>query len=104
MGHELQDRFKSFPIERDSYLLECGRYIERNPLRARLVDSPADYAWSSARFYLLGLDNPLVTQNPFYEELGIDDKQRQEKYRDYLLTERPYEQMIDSAFLKHQRI
>lgn len=104
VGHVFQDRFKSFPIERDSYLLECGRYIERNPLRARLVDSPADYAWSSARFYLLGLDNPLVTQNPFYEELGMDAKQRQEKYRDYLLTERPYEHMIDSAFLKNQRI
>src|SRR3989338_6527068 len=29
VGHVFQDRFKSFPIERDSYLLECGRYIER---------------------------------------------------------------------------
>jgi hypothetical protein len=29
--------YKSLPIGEDSYLLECGRYIERNPLRAGLV-------------------------------------------------------------------
>ena len=104
VGHVFQDRFKSFPIERDSYLLECGRYIERNPLRAGIVHSPADYPWSSARFYLKGLDHPLVTRNPLYEELGVDERERQEKYRDYLLTERPYEQMIDTTFLKNQRV
>jgi putative transposase len=33
--HVFEDRFKHIHIESDSYLLECGRYIERNPLRAR---------------------------------------------------------------------
>ena len=36
-GHVFEDRFKHFLIESDSYLLECGRYIERNPVRARMV-------------------------------------------------------------------
>jgi len=37
MGHIYQGRFKSFPIASDEYLLTVLRYVERNPLRARLV-------------------------------------------------------------------
>ena len=34
-GHLTQGRFRSYPIEDDGYLLECGRYIERNPVQAK---------------------------------------------------------------------
>ena len=51
VGHLWQGRFKSFPVEEDRYLLECGRYIERNPVRAGLVENPGDYPWSSFRFH-----------------------------------------------------
>jgi putative transposase len=48
VGHVWQDRFKSFLVQRDSrYILACGRYIERNPVRAGLVGNPGDYPWSS---------------------------------------------------------
>ena len=47
VGHLWQGRFKSFPVENDRYLLACGRYIERNPLRAGIVERPGDYPWSS---------------------------------------------------------
>jgi len=53
--------------------------IDRNPLRARLVRSPAEYPWSNARFYLNGMDNPLVTRNPLYEALGMDESERPRK-------------------------
>ncbi len=33
-GHLWQDRFKSQPVEKERYLLACGRYIERNPVKA----------------------------------------------------------------------
>lgn len=33
-GHFSQDRFKSNLIENESYLLQCGKYIELNPVRA----------------------------------------------------------------------
>src|SRR5258706_8667743 len=36
-GHLYQGRFKSFPIEEDEHLLAVLRYVERNPLRAKLV-------------------------------------------------------------------
>jgi len=40
-GHVFEDRFKSWHVNSDAYLLECGRYIERNPVRAKMVEEPA---------------------------------------------------------------
>lgn len=49
VGHVLQGRFKSILVEKESYLLELCRYIVLNPVRARLVRLPEDWAWSSYR-------------------------------------------------------
>jgi putative transposase len=46
-GHVYQSRYKSFPVNSDSYFLKVCRYVERNPLRARLVKSVYDWKWSS---------------------------------------------------------
>jgi putative transposase len=46
-GPLYQGRFKSFPVRQDEYLLTVGRYIERNPLRAKLVKHAEDWRWSS---------------------------------------------------------
>lgn len=37
-GHLYQGRFKSFPVQDDEHMLTVLRYVERNALRARLVD------------------------------------------------------------------
>lgn len=47
-GHLYQARFKSLPVQDDRYLLAVCRYIETNPLRARLVPRASEWAWSSA--------------------------------------------------------
>jgi putative transposase len=47
-GHIWQGRFKAFPIQEDEHLLTVLRYIERNPLRANLVERAQDWLWSSA--------------------------------------------------------
>jgi len=49
-------RFKSSVVDTDEYLLACLRYVELNPLRARLASQPADYRWSSYA-QRLGLTN-----------------------------------------------
>jgi len=41
-----EGRFKSCVVEAENYLLICQRYIELNPVRAAMVDSPAGYQWS----------------------------------------------------------
>ena len=46
-GPLYQGRFKSFPIERDEHLLTVLRYVERNPLRAKMVERAEDWRWSS---------------------------------------------------------
>jgi putative transposase len=46
-GHVWQGRFKAFPIQADEHLLMVLRYVERNPLRARLVAAAADWPYSS---------------------------------------------------------
>jgi putative transposase len=46
-GHLYQGRFKSFPVQNESYYLTALRYIESNPLRAGLVKSSLDWHWSS---------------------------------------------------------
>ncbi|PIQ86077.1 MAG: transposase [Candidatus Omnitrophica bacterium CG11_big_fil_rev_8_21_14_0_20_45_26] len=97
-GHLWQGRYKSFLIEKDSYLLDCGRYIERNPVRARLVRNPADWSWSSYREHAFGEGNPIVETHGIYLDLGRTAKERQANYRNYILTERPYEQLIDKQF------
>ncbi len=51
-GHLLQGRYKAFLIQKDSYLLGVSRYVHNNPVRARMVDQPQKYRWSSYRDYI----------------------------------------------------
>ena len=94
-GHLFQGRYHSFPIESDSYLLECGRYIERNPLQAGLVSDVADYLWSSYPWYASGRSREVVlTPSPSYLAMGETPQARQAAYRPYVSTTRPYDRAM----------
>ena len=55
-GHLWQSRFASFPMA-EAHVYACLRYVELNPVRARLAARPEDWRWSSARAHLgLGAD------------------------------------------------
>jgi len=47
LGHVYQGRYKSFPIEEERYFYQVVRYVERNPLRAALVERAECWRWSS---------------------------------------------------------
>ncbi len=47
IGHLYQGRYKSFPVQDESYYLTVMRYIEANPLRAEIVTEAQDWPWSS---------------------------------------------------------
>jgi putative transposase len=47
-GHVRHGRFRAFPIQEDDHLLTVLRYVERNPVRAGLVEQVQDWRWSSA--------------------------------------------------------
>jgi putative transposase len=63
-GHVWQGRFKAFPIQQDEHLLAVLRYVERNPLRARLVRSADDWNWSSLRERLSDEPAELIHPGP----------------------------------------
>jgi len=54
-GHLIQGRYHAVLVEQDAQMLEVARYIALNPVRAQLVSAPADWRWSSHR-YFCGLD------------------------------------------------
>jgi putative transposase len=58
-GYLWQGRFSSFPMEK-SYAIACARYIELNPVRAKLVKKPEQWQWSSAGAHLNGEKDKLV--------------------------------------------
>src|SRR5215469_9266070 len=75
-------RYRSCLVESKTYLLTCCRYIELNPVRADLVASSADYAWTSHHFNAFGRRDPLVRPHPEYLALGALPAQRQTAYRE----------------------
>ncbi|MFO7953091.1 MAG: transposase [Bacillota bacterium] len=69
IGNLFQDRFKSEPVETDTYLLTVSRYIHQNPQKAGLVKRPVDYIWSSYNDYFnlhgQGLTDTTIILNIF---------------------------------------
>ncbi|MDD4980035.1 MAG: transposase [Candidatus Omnitrophica bacterium] len=84
-GHFWQDRFKSNIIELDSYLLQCGKYIELNPVRVGIVSHPGDYPFSSYNFYAKGKPDTLITPSPAYLGLSDSATSRQKQYVDFVV-------------------
>ncbi|MFP4573184.1 MAG: REP-associated tyrosine transposase [Desulfobacterales bacterium] len=62
-GHLWQERFSSFVMD-ERYLLAAARYIENNPVRAKLVSQPELWPWSSAAAHISGKNDKLVTAGP----------------------------------------
>lgn len=75
------DAFEASPIHVSRHFLACMRYIELNPVRARLVSRPDAFRWSSHGANALGQENPLITPHPFYYALGRSQAERQGAYQ-----------------------
>ena len=72
-----EGRYKAAPIDSDRYLFACCRYIELNPVRARMVDHPRHYRWSSYRAHADGKDDALAAFHPVFRRLGRTVEARQ---------------------------
>ncbi len=71
-GHVYQRRFKSFPVATDEHLLTVLRYVERNPLHARLVERAEDWRWGSLHRRVHGTadERGLLTDPPMGLQRG----------------------------------
>lgn len=75
-----EGRHYSTPITSDRYLLACYRYIEMNPVRARIARHPAAFRWSSHRANAYGFEDPLVSPHDTYLALAEDPEERRRSY------------------------
>lgn len=76
-----EGRFRSCLAQSERYLLTCHRYIELNPVRARIVSHPRDYPRSSYRANAEGRFDSLLTPHPEYLRMGRSDSERRRAYR-----------------------
>lgn len=88
-------RFKSSLVQAEEYLLTCMRYIELNPVRADMVNDPAQYRWSSYRHNGLGRADERITPHPLYLALGKDEASRLAEYRGLFRSELDAEAIAD---------
>ena len=88
-----EGRYRATAIDSDAYLLRCYRYIELNPVRARMVSAPRDYGWSSYRANAEGAADDLVSAHPLYCALGPTPDERQAAYRAL------FEEALEESFI-----
>lgn len=83
-GTSWEGRFKCSPIESDRYLLACTRYVDLNPVRARMVTAPQDYPWSSYQAHIGLTQCDWLDSDPCFLALASTQKRRQERYREFV--------------------
>ena len=97
-----QGRYKTSVIDAEHFFMPCCRYIESAPVRAGLVASPFDYAWSSHAHHAGLRPDPVVTDHPLYWALGNTPFEREAAF--IALTEpalaAPDIESIEQAVLK----
>ncbi|MBU4251500.1 MAG: transposase [Candidatus Omnitrophica bacterium] len=97
-GFVFQNRYKSRLIDNDAYLLECARYIERNPVRAKIVVDVTEYPWSSYHYYAkCAADKIIALSNPLYLDMADTDIKRREAYASFIHLQRAYDPIVDKA-------
>ena len=80
-GHFWERRYRACLVEDDLYALAALRYLDRNPVRAGLVEDPTTYPWSSCAAYAHGISASPLTFHPSYLALSPYAKIRQRQYR-----------------------
>jgi putative transposase len=83
-GHLLQGRYKAILVDRDSYLLELSRYFHLNPVRAKIVERPEDYPYSSYRAYIGRGKDDIVDRDVVLGMMAKDSRKAIKLYRDFV--------------------
>jgi putative transposase len=86
MGHLYQGRYKSFLVEGDRHLLTVLKYIERNPVRAKLAIHVEDWQWGSAYHRTKGT----LVQKELLAEIPTDLPRN---YHDWINMPEPSEEL-----------
>lgn len=77
-GHVFQGRYKSIVVDKDNYLFELTRYIHLNPVRAKMVQRPEEYKWSSYQGYLKKAGDGYIDKGQIKESISLPPEQYQQ--------------------------
>jgi putative transposase len=104
-GTLLEGRFKASLVGSASYAIACYRYIELNPVRARMIEHPSLYAWSSYRHNALGFNDPTISEHRDFLRLAATVHRCRATYRD-LVDQRLDDVELDAirAHTQQQRV
>jgi putative transposase len=97
-GHFWVDRYKNIPVQDDEHALALMRYINRNAVRAGMVEKPGDWKFSGYRFYAFGESNDLLEYHPSFLALSNSHEARRREYRDLVNQSWPGDQKRQLAF------
>ncbi|MCD5417272.1 transposase [Candidatus Bipolaricaulota bacterium] len=105
-GHLFQGRYKAILVDIDEYAKELSCYIHLNPVRAKMVDRPEQYCWSSYRYYIGMKKSPRWLVSDFIlDYFGKKDSDAQRGYRAFAETligreyKSPLKKVVSSTIL-----
>jgi REP element-mobilizing transposase RayT len=82
IGHLFQGRYKAILVEKERHLLELCRYIVLNPVRAKRIKHPREWAWSSYQATLGEKEEDFVNSDWILAQFGMKHKKEaQKRYR-----------------------
>ena len=106
VGHLFQGRFKSALVEGGEYLDRLTRYIHLNPVRAGVVEHPADHRWSSYRDYVGLRQGPAwLERSATLRRFGQTVREQRRQYRAYVersVAEDPLRELVFGAVVGSQ--
>jgi len=102
-GHLWQERYASYPMSAE-YLISAARYVELNPVRAKITEEPWTYTWSSAAAHMKRQDDELVKVQPLLDLVNdwqafLDEDVKKEEAERLHLHERTGRPLGDLKFI-----
>jgi putative transposase len=104
VGHLFQGRYRGIIIDKDSYLIPLSRYVHLNPVRARVVERPEHYRWSSYRGYIgREKESEWIEYSWVLSQFGQERNGARRKYKKY--TEETLKMKVEHPLEKlHGRV
>lgn len=99
-GHFWINNYRSSIIDSDNYALACLRYLDRNPVRAGLVQAPKEWQWSAHQYYAYGTSQIAIDPHPSYMSLASQRDVRMGFYRDFVNTLLPSDEARECDMIR----
>lgn len=84
VGHLFQGRYKGKLIRDDLYMLEVSRYVHLNPVKAKLIEKPEDYKWSSYNMFIGEKEDKFINADTVLAYFKDKDANKYKRYKEFI--------------------